>query len=167
MPINPAFDRFPAEAALVGRLLAAFGELEISACSNASKATGLGNSLLCALYRIRATRSRFEAADALMRPIYKNAGLESGYAMAFGMVLYCLQIRNQFAHCNWADHQSAGLFFADLTESAKTPDFELLWKHVDVPLLESQEAYFTGTLEALTFMDHEIAVKQGKLRSHV
>ena len=48
--INPAFDRFPGEAQLIGKLLAAFGELEVSVCANTSKATNLGNSVLAALY---------------------------------------------------------------------------------------------------------------------
>jgi hypothetical protein len=166
MSINPAFLRFPLEAGIVGHLLAAFGELEVELCFNASKATGLGDSVLSALYRIRATRSRLEAADALMRPIYMKAGLGAGYADAFARVLYCLRIRNQFAHCNWGDHAEAGLFFVDLTAAAETPDFEHMWKHVDFPLLTSHESYFDAALEALRFMDHEMAVKQGKLRYH-
>ena len=37
MPINPAFHRFAAEATIVGRLLAAFGELEVETSNIASK----------------------------------------------------------------------------------------------------------------------------------
>src|SRR5438552_13623646 len=137
MPINPAFQRFHVEAAIIGRLLSAFGELEISVCDLAKKATGLGDSIMAALYRIRSTRIRLEAADALMRPVYVANDLEATYADAISAVFYCLQIRNQFAHCNWADDASKfpqpgeGLFFADLTVSAETPDFEIFWKHVD------------------------------------
>jgi hypothetical protein len=172
MPINPSFLRFSNEAALIGRLLAAFGELEISVCDLAKKATGLGDSVMAALYRIRSTRSRLEAADALARPVYLKHGLEAEYGLAIGAVFYCLQIRNQFAHCNWADDASKfpdpgeGLFFADLTVSADTPDFEIFWKHVDVPLLQSHEAYFDFALEAIRFADHEWAVRAGKLSSH-
>jgi hypothetical protein len=135
--------------------------------TSSSKATNLGNSVLSALYRIRSTRSRLEAADALMQPIYSAAGLGNDYADAFARVLYCLNIRNQFAHCNWADNETEGLFFADLTESAKTLDFEIRWKHVDIPLLESHVAYFTGALAALHFVDDKIGVQQRKLQFHV
>jgi hypothetical protein len=46
-------------------------------------------------------------------------------------VLACLKIRNQYAHCNWADSDpKAGLFFADLQESAKREDWFTSWKHV-------------------------------------
>lgn len=56
MPINPSFHRFPNEAALIGRLLAAFGELEISVCDNAQKATGIGNSVLWVGWRLPGER---------------------------------------------------------------------------------------------------------------
>jgi|SRR6516164_6300545 hypothetical protein len=123
MPINPCFHRFPAEAAIIGRLLAAFGELEVTVCYNARKATNLGDLVVAALYRIRATRSRLEAVDALMRPIYTTAGFSELYGDAFGRVMHCLRIRNQFAHCNWGDHETAGLFFVDLQVAAERPDF--------------------------------------------
>ena len=151
MPINPCFHRFPAEAAIIGRLLAAFGELEVTVCYNAGKATNLGDLVVAALYRIRATRSRLEAADALMRPIYTTAGFSELYGDAFGRVMHCLRIRNQFAHCNWGDHETAGLFFVDLQVAAERPDFAFHWKHVDAPLLRSHETYFDGALEALRF----------------
>lgn len=168
MPINPAFHRFPAEAAIIGRLLTAFGELEISVCYNASKATEiLSESVLIALYRLRNTASRIEVADALMRPTYERNGVAAAYEDAMSRVRHCLRLRNQFAHCNWADHEMGGLFFADLQASAKTPDFWLRWKHIDLPLLRLHETYFEMALEALRFADHEIQVKFGRLRSHV
>jgi hypothetical protein len=168
MPINPAFHHFSAEAAIIGRLLAAFGELEVTVCYNAAKATNLSvrDSVDATLYRIRTTRSRLEAADALMRPIYTAADLTEAYVDAFGRVMQCLRIRNQFAHCNWGDHETTGLFFVDLQVAAERPDFAFHWKHVDVPLLERHETCFEGALEALRFADHEMAVKQGKLQSH-
>lgn len=171
MPINPCFDRFPVEGVLVGRLLASFGELEIYVCFLAEKATGLTRSVPIALYRIRATRSRLEAADGLMRAIFAANNLEDLYGEAMSSVFYCQRIRNQYAHCNWADdpspNNSAGLFFADLTASAETSDFEIFWKHVDPLILQSQLDYFEYTLEALRFIDHELAVRQGRLQSHV
>jgi hypothetical protein len=168
MPINPAFHRFSAEAAIIGRLLAAFGELEVTVCYNAAKAANLPlrDSVVAAVYRIRTTRSRLEAADALMRPIYSAAGLAEAYIDGFARVIHCLRIRNQFAHCNWGHDETTGLFFVDMQVAAESPDFAFHWKHVDVPLLERHETYFDGALEALRFADHEMAVKQGKLRSH-
>ena len=83
------------------------------------------------------------------------------------MIWHCHKVRNQFAHCNWGDHQAGGgLFFADLQYSAGTPDFSYYWKHIDQPLLELHDQYFWLALEQLRFIDHELAVKQGRLRSH-
>jgi hypothetical protein len=101
-----------------------------------------------------------------MRPIYNDFGLLESYADAFGRVMHCLKIRNQFAHCNWGDNETAGVFFVDLQAAAERTDFTFHWKHIDVPLLQIHEAYFDGTLEALRFSDHELAVKQAKLQSH-
>jgi len=91
MPINPSFHRFPGEATVIGRLLAAFGELEVTICCNASRATNLGNLALAALYRIRTTRTRLEAADALMRSIYASHNLLEVYSDGFSRVIHCLE----------------------------------------------------------------------------
>jgi hypothetical protein len=40
MPINPAFHVFREEAAIIGRIVAAFGELELSLASLAGKIAG-------------------------------------------------------------------------------------------------------------------------------
>jgi hypothetical protein len=57
-------------------------------------------------------------------------------------VLACLKIRNQYAPCNWAETDpKAGLFFADLQDSATRQDWFTNWKHVDVPLLARQKAF--------------------------
>jgi hypothetical protein len=166
--INPAFHRFPKEATIIGRLLAAFGELEISVCLNAGDALGMRDSVLRALYRLRSTSSRIDTADALMRPPIVVALLASEYDRGITMLRVCLRIRNQFAHCNWADHPTGGLFFTDLQNAAEADEgFDTLWRHVDVELLEQHESYFGCTLEWLRFVDHEVAVRQGRLSSHV
>jgi hypothetical protein len=81
-----------------------------------------------------------------MRPSFKEADLEGEYGHMYGALKYCHTIRNQFAHCNWADEFNGGLFFADLEESAKTAEgWVQHWHHVDVPLLEAQESFFVYT----------------------
>jgi hypothetical protein len=164
---NPAFDRFTAEGALVGRILSSFGEIEVSICRNAAHATGLGNTLMKALYGIRATSTRINTADRLMRSYFEQRGLLADYRNAIDAVWHCLKIRNQYAHCNWGDHHQAGLFFADLQDSADTHDFSQSWRHVDVPLLEQQFAYFGLTMEMIEFTYHEMGVKMGHIQSHI
>jgi len=166
--INPAFERFPEEGNLVGFILSSFGELELTVCECARAALRLGDySILKVLYQLRATSSRIDTADGLMRPFYEKNGLVEDYDTAIKMLRYCLVIRNQYAHCNWADHHEAGLFFADLQTSAKNANFDHSYKHVNAIILKNQLEFFKLTLEWLRFSDRELAVKQGVLRSHV
>ncbi len=154
---------------MIGRLLVAFGELEFAFCRNAGMALGNYITFSRMFYNLRATSSRIESADILMRPVFEAHKLEAEYVTSHAMVRHCFRIRNQFAHCNWGDagyDHTAGLFFADLQTSAKRSDFDHSWKHVDVPLLESQEDYFGETLEWLDYVRHEIALRQGLLSSH-
>jgi hypothetical protein len=72
-------------------------------------------------------------------------------------VLACLKIRNQYAPCNWAETDpKAGLFFADLQDSATRQDWFTNWKHVDVPLLARQEAFFSDVRGAMLFMEADL-----------
>src|SRR5579862_2836783 len=99
MPINPAFHRHPDEALLIGRIVAAFGELEYQFIHCAGLSVVARNnpdySILRALYRLRSTSSRIEAADAMMRAAFKVISLEAEYGVMFRSVRHCLKIRNQ------------------------------------------------------------------------
>ena len=162
--INPAFDRFPKEAQIVGRILSSFGELELTVCHSAHSAMQLGDMrIFKALYKLRATSSRIDIADALMAPVYDLHGLQAPYDIALKMVRECLRLRNQYAHCNWADGQDgSGLFFADAQTSAENENFDHFYKHVDLPLLQFQFLYFSASLEWLRYVDSQLAIKQGK-----
>lgn len=161
--VNPAFDRFPGEAQLIGKILAAFGELEFQWSNLASNAVGLWQQVLRALYRLRSTSSRIEAADALMRIEFAKDRLHDEYEFGHGALLYCLKIRNQYAHCNWADHPEAGLFFADLQDAAEAHDgFQWEYRHVDTSLLTAQYQYFAFTMEWLRHLEFEMKFRRGK-----
>jgi hypothetical protein len=168
--INPAFQRHPIEASLIGRIVVHFGELEVSFCQNNALALDTHVPLMKALYSLKATSGRIDFVDGLIRNLYLAHNLGAEYDISISMLRYCLRIRNLFAHCNWADfppNGDGGLFYADLQDSAKTPDLRHDWKHVDVALLQKHEDYFAETMEWLTFIHHEIGVKQEKLSSHV
>src|ERR1700722_12359280 len=155
--VNPAFDRHPREGKVVGKLLASFSEIEFAVCRNAGHAAQLPDQINKALYRLRATSSRIAAADAIARPVFRSVGLGEEYLTAYAMVGICLRIRNQFAHCNWADLNDSELFFADLQEAADAPEgFELMWRHASLDVLMSQEAYFALTMEWLSFLDIDL-----------
>jgi hypothetical protein len=166
--INPAFHRHRRAAAIVGRILAAFGELEYIIAEAAGKATNNKETVLRALYRLRATSSRIDLSDTLMRPICMRANLVDEHATMMDALWHCHKIRNQFAHCNWGDDsRHPGLFFADLQASAKDDQgFEQRWNHVSVPLLKRQEDHFVYAQDWIFYVDHELALRVGKLQSH-
>lgn len=169
--INPAFHRWPKEAAIVGRLLAAFGELEYQIALLASHAmTGTLQPyppILRALYRLRSTSSRIDAADALARPAFARLKLVEDYSGMLVGVKRCLAIRNQFAHCNWADHERGGLFFVDLQDAAaKDDEWEHDWFHVDDSLLSQHELFFVETQSWIFYLDHEVLLRMETIKSH-
>jgi hypothetical protein len=107
--INPAFRRFPEEAAIVGRILTSFGEIEVSVCRNAAHATRLDHIVMKALYGIRVTSTRIETADPLMRATFVAHDLEADYSTMIGMIWHCLKIRNH-KHRGGFSNACSGLF---------------------------------------------------------
>lgn len=112
------------------------------------------------LYGIKVTSTRIETALRLTRPAAELYGLTQEIALVTPMIWHCTKIRNQYAHCNWADHPSKeGIFFADLQDAANEPNFYLYWKFVDVGLLSTQLEFFDATFNQLNFIASEIAQK--------
>ena len=154
--INPFFRRHPSEAALVGHILASFGEIELSICAIAANAHKLFNPVMSTLYSIRTTSTRIETALRLLRPaaeLYSLAGL---LPIVSPMIWHCVKIRNQYAPCNWGDGPEGGgggLFFADLQVSADNPNFSHDCKHIDPPLLQEQLQFFNDAMDWSNFAD--------------
>ncbi|WP_407175456.1 hypothetical protein [Bradyrhizobium sp. STM 3562] len=160
--INPAFQRHPVEAGLIGHMLASFGEIEVTLCFNTGWAHKLVDPVVNTLYAIRTTSTRIETAFRLMQPAAALLGLTAEQEAVVPMVWHCLKIRNQYAHCNWGDHvASDGLWFVDLEETARDRQFFMYWKFLDLELLNQQVEYFNSTMEKLTFITGEIHVKTG------
>jgi hypothetical protein len=91
--------------------------------------------------------------------------------MAIGAVRYCLQIRNQYAHCNWYDDYSGQLAFVNLEELAKlhvpVADLRSLTvHHVDVSLLQAQEAYFVFADRFVGWLNYEVRRRAGILANN-
>jgi hypothetical protein len=140
--ILPAFLAFPKEAAIIGRLIAGYGELEFEFTQCAGRALGDQETAARALYRLRGEDSRMQVADALMRPSYAKHGLGDAYNTALGSMRFCKSIRNQYAHCHWLPTK-AGLFFTDFEKPSKTAEGDLMltFNHVDELLLVRQAPY--------------------------
>ena len=176
MTIMPCFERYPLEALTIGRLLAGFGELEfiLAYCVGTVllneklgiKDEGLG---IKTIFRLRSEGHRLETADAILRHPMITFGLKTEYENVYTSMKHCKNIRNQYAHCHWADHSKAGLFFTNLEELANEKEQKILtfdWLHVDVKLLDDQENYFMYCRDYLNFLQQEIRVRLGESRDN-
>ena len=107
--VMPAFHRFPNEAAIIGRLLAGYAELEIGLlhCVTVAREEDDFDATLKAMFRIRGETARINVGDALGRQVYDKLGLGADFEMAVSAMRYCLKIRNQYAHCNWYDDRTS------------------------------------------------------------
>src|SRR5579863_711036 len=65
MSLNPAFDQFPKEAALIGRMVTSFGELELTFSMLAGTALKDQSLALRAVYRGRSTGGRIDLVDVI------------------------------------------------------------------------------------------------------
>ena len=174
--LTPAFDRFPMEASIVGRLLAGYAELDFQfgLCAERAlrKAQHPGypeavehqadnrHVALKALYRLRSESSRIQVADALARSEFTYLGLQAPYSDALGAIKHCLKIRNQFAHCHWGTHPEFGLMLTNLEENAEGAGdftFESAWRKIDLALLQKQEEYFEYAMRCLEFIHGEFS----------
>lgn len=160
MKISKAFADFPAEAALIGRMLAGYTDLELDLMHCVCAANGDFDTVLKAMYRSRGETQRINVADAFGRQIYRDLGLGTEFEMALGAVRHCMRIRNQFAHCVWWNDNTDQLALANLEEIALVNDKVIDLgganvHHVNVPLLEEQFAYFEYASNLLIWVLHE------------
>ena len=167
MAILRAFQDFPAEAALVGRMLAGYADLEID-LMNCAKAVRVDLDLaLKTMFRSRGNAQRIDIADALARQPYHALGIGADFEATISAVRYCLRIRNLYAHCTWWNDNSRQLAFANLEELAKEDavvvDLHgLMVHHVTVPHLQGQFAYFEYADNLLIWLIQEGNTRAGR-----
>ena len=139
-------DRHPQERDLIGKIILAYGVLEVSLLECVRAA--LGDDIYTAsrvLYRLKSESNRLEVADALVRHKMADQKLLPAWEDAYGAYKLCKNIRNSYAHSMWVSDPDGELRFGDLEKSAKTAtgpnqiDFRPLTKAT----LEKQFAYFT------------------------
>jgi hypothetical protein len=168
MTIMPGFDRHPDEVPIIGRILVAFGEIEVTLAVVVGN-VGLQDleQGLRVIYKIRGASSRLEAADALLRHQFAQIGLEQDYLSNRAAITHCKTIRNQFAHCIWADDQNPGLYFTDLQDAADRADMLTFnWRHVDAQLLTKQLEYFDNALTGVIYLENQWMRWRGKTKIH-
>lgn len=150
MTILRAFVDYPGEAALIGRMLAGYADLEIDLMNCAKAVRGDLDLALKTMFRGRGNSQRIDLAVAIARRPYDELGLATEFDAAIAAIRYCLRIRNQYAHCTWWNDNSGRLAFANLEELAKlnvqVTDLQgLTVNHVDIAHLHAQFNYFEYT----------------------
>ncbi len=172
-PIMPAFIHCPNEAAIIGRLLAGYGDLEFSLCHLVRWVIGDQDSAFKALFRTRGETQRIDIADALMRQRVIDAGHETAYGMTISNMRFCLKIRNQFAHCHWLVQPELELHFIDMEEQAGRGNNQILdlaaltQFRIAVPTLQEQEEFFRLTDEGLGYLIYEFQILAGILTKNL
>jgi hypothetical protein len=167
MNISGAFADFPAEAALIGRLLAGYTDLELDLMHCVKSAREDLDTVLKAMYRARGETLRIDIADAFGRKTYRDLELGTQFEIAIAAVRHCLRFRNQYAHCVWWNDYSGQLAFANLEEIAKLNE-EVLdlrgmsTRHVSVAHLQRQFEYFEYASALLVWILHEANKKTGR-----
>jgi len=180
MPLMPAFRRRRKASAIVGRLLAGYGELEflLAFCcvgpALASRRRPLPghtraihrgryeNIAIKRIFRIRGGTDRINAAKKLIYKSFLEAGMKAEYDHTMGAMSDCLRIRNLFTHCHWGQSRKRGLFFVDLEDAAHKPGkLKITFRHADAKTLATLEDYFWHTFQWLDYLGKAYAIKTG------
>lgn len=165
--ILPIFQRYEKEGAIVGRLLAGYGELEFDFASILAIVINDVDVAYRAMFRARGEEQRLLVADALIRPKFKAIELYTPYCEAYQDLHHCRKIRNQFAHCHWYDDKDEGLCFLNLENTASKPMSNRIRKNpVDLGLLKNQEVFFVYVQDCLEYLEEECKRRSGRLSTH-
>jgi hypothetical protein len=165
----PAFTRFPTEAAVIGRLLVGYSELEYAVCASLVVCLADADTAVRVMFRTRGEEKRLEIADALMRHKFEAAGLANVYSEAMADAHWCRRVRNQYAHCLFDPRpKSDCLHFVSLEDTAKLKSGKTLAVSVPVELslLMQQEQYFGYVQDCLFHMESEYKRRAGQSSSH-
>jgi hypothetical protein len=162
--INPAFIGYPEEAALLGAMVIGYGELDLSFGHMAGLVLGQTYAVLDACHSVRSESARLDIAHALAAGAFNRANLVEEYTYSHAAMRYCLKVRNQHSHSQWADIKH-GLHFTNAEGSFSQPLKPIAWKLITLDLLRKQEAYFEHTRMCLLTLITLLEAR-GK-RSHV
>jgi len=168
MPINSPH-KFVQEGQAVGRILHGYINLEVGLMHCVQM--GLGgdfDTLLKKMFKKRGETLRINEAERLGLPAYQPHGLANDFRKAIIALRRCLKIRNQYAHWVWWDDHSGKLAFANLADLSKrkgrVPNLDKLKAfHLDMQLLNQQEAYFTYVDHFVGWINYEGRFRAKKL----
>jgi hypothetical protein len=160
MSLMPCFDahQAPAEGMIIGKLLAGYGELELSMCTCLIGANGGEfDGPIRTIFGSPGAAKRLRTGHQTLQSDFARAGLDAELRDALDHLEWCRGVRNQYAHCCWYWTLSEGLCFVNLEELAKqSATIGKLMEHrhpVDVTLLLEQENFFNYVKEYFVHLD--------------
>jgi hypothetical protein len=148
MSLMPCFgpNQAQAEGIVIGRLLAGYGELEVTLCACLIAVEGMLDLPIRTIFGERGAQKRILNARRELQTDFANANLSAELIDTLSDIEWCRQIRNQYSHCQWYWTVQEGLCFVNLEELASQPDViteVMANRHpIDSPLLEAQENFF-------------------------
>jgi hypothetical protein len=164
--LMPAFHQWPDEAAIVGRLLVDYGELEFDLALSMGHAISNKRQGLRDFFKTRTAKARIELAEEKASPWMRPTGVGDEFAEAITAMRVCKDIRNGFAHCHWASEKhnlkTDGLYFVNVEDWAKSPGIAFQWQHASLPRLQELEAYYKYTHECLLHVLAAISTQRGQ-----
>jgi hypothetical protein len=138
-------DNHPAERDLIGKIILAYGVLEVALMEAVTAAlNGDTYTATRALFRLKSESNRLEVADALVRPRFAEQKLGPAWEETYGAFKFCKGIRNTYAHSTWISDERGVLRFGDLERAANTRagKSNINFRPLTRPVLERQFAYF-------------------------
>lgn len=139
-------DQHPEERDPIGKIILAYGVLEVSLLECVR--TALDNDIYTAtrvLYRLKSESNRLEVADALVRPRMEAHALRPIWEDAYGAYKLCKNIRNSYAHSMWVSDSDGTLRFGDLEKAGNTRigKSDINFRPLTKAVLIDQFGYFT------------------------
>ncbi len=165
--INPALERHPAEAGLIGALVVGYSELDIAMVEAAGYALEMRLPLLDAVEVVNSELSRIEVVRRLAGPRFAKIGFDEHFTYAVDAQHFCREVRNHYAHCHYADFGPDGPLVTvkarDLFSDPAQTIQRLPWRIVSVDLLSAQERYFEHARKWWLWLGHAVPrVLKGK-----
>lgn len=153
------FDYHSEERRLIGKIILAYGELEIAVMQLLTTTLrGDTNTAVRTLYRLRSESNRLEVADALVSPQLAQHKLAGAWDEAYAAMKCCKSIRNNYAHGQWLSDRGQ-LRFGDLDKAALTkgPNCAITMRPLSLAILKKQWAYFQYAHHQLAWIDYRYA----------
>jgi hypothetical protein len=175
--VIPAFRRHPKSAAVIGRLVVGYGEIEFLLAWTAGAALASQNAIpiglskpehrqqyeheaLTLFFKERGGKERIRKAGRIISPTASIVGLHKELCDALLIVRRCYSIRNMFAHCQFDDnYRKRGLFFVDLEDAVRKPPLVIITRHASASSLETAESYFDLATSYLNYLQQAILVR--------